>query len=164
MNEIKKQDDIIKNERAATMDEICNDIEEKYEKRIEELKNETELAFKVDENDLSGELTRCIYKLHTYMTKYMEEKMLLNKMSRKKDDIHGEVYGSLKKGGQMKFDSKAEIDEWINRNPKWIKICTYYDSQKVVCEFYQGLLDALKQKQWAIRNKTDLKKIELGVS
>ena len=156
-------DDIVKNVRASTIDEICKTIDEQFDEKIKKLKEEAESAFKIDENDLSGELTKNIYKLHTFLTKLTEEKLLLNKISRKRDDVHGEVYGQLKKGEQIRFDSKGEVEEWINRNPKWIKINTYYENQKIICEYYQGILDNLKQKQWAVRNKTDLKKIELGI-
>ncbi len=159
----KAKDDIIRNYRAASVEDICNDIDEKYDLKIKTLKEESENSFSIDENDLSGELSKCIYKMHTYMTKLMEERMIMNKISRKKDDVHGEVFGQLKKGEQIRFDTKGEVEEWVNRNPKWLKICTYYDNQKVICDFYQGLIEGLKQKQWAIRNKTDLKKIELGV-
>jgi len=158
-----KKDDIIRNVRAAAIEDLCKDIDDKFQEKIDELKTETEGAFRIDEADISGELTKCIYKIHTYLTKMTEERMLLNKISRKRDDIHGEIYGQLKKGEQIRFDSKAEIEEWINRNPKWIKINTYYENQKVICEYYSGLLDGLKQKQWSLRNKTDLKKIELGI-
>lgn len=158
-----KKDDIVRNVRAISIEDLCKDIDEKFEEKIEQLKNETEQAFKIDETNISGELTKCIYKIHTYLTKLTEERILLNKISRKRDDIHGEIYGQLKKGEQIRFDSKGEVEEWVNRNPKWIKINTYYENQKVICDYYSGLLDGLKQKQWALRNKTDLKKIELGI-
>lgn len=158
-----KKDDIVRNVRASSIEDLCQDIDDKFEDKIDQLKTETEAAFKINESDISGELTRCIYKIHTYLTKLTEERILLNKISRKRDDIHGEIYGQLKKGEQIRFDSKGEVEEWINRNPKWIKISTYYENQKVICDYYDGLLDGLKQKQWALRNKTDLKKIELGI-
>lgn len=157
------KDDIVRNSRAISLDDICEQMSLKFAKKMKELTEESEGVFKINENDLSGELSKCIYKMHTYLTRYTEEKILLNSMARRKDDIHGEVYGQLKKGEQIRFDSKGEVEEWINRNPKWIKIVSYYENQKVICEFYQGLIDGLKQKQWAIKNKTELKKIELGV-
>jgi hypothetical protein len=159
----KPKDDIVKNFRASSVEDICGAIDERFDAKMKEIKEESESAFTINENDLSGELSKCIYKMHTYMTKLMEERILLNRMSRKKDDVHGEIYGQLKKGEQIRFDSKSEVEEWINRNPKWLKISTYYENQKSICDFYEKLIDGLKQKQWSIRNKTDLKKIELGV-
>lgn len=157
-------DDITKNTRKQSVEDICEELDEKFDEKLNKLKQETEDSFKIDETDLSGELTKAIYKIHVYLTKLMEERILLNRISRKRDDVHGEVYGRLKKGEQIRFDSKGEVEEWINRNPKWIKINTWYENQKVICDLYSGILDGLKQKQWALRNKTDLKKLELGVS
>lgn len=161
--EIAKKDDIVKNYRAASLEELCDSIDKKFEDKIKVLKEETENAFTIDESNLSAELTKTIYKLHTYLTKFTEEKMLLSKIERKRKDIHAEVYGQLTKGEQMRFGSKGEVEEWVNRNPKWIKITTYYDNQEIICDYYKGILDILGQKQWALRTKTDLKKIELGI-
>jgi hypothetical protein len=158
-----KKDDIVRNVRAAAIEDLCKDIDDKFQEKIDELKADTETAFKINETDISGELTKCISKMHTYLTRLTEERILLNKIKRKRDDIHGEIYGQLKKGEQIRFDSKSEVEEWINRNPKWIKITSYYNNQIVICEFYEGLLSGMKDKQWILKNKTELKKIELGI-
>ena len=42
-----KKDDIIKNVRASAIEDLCKDIDDKFEEKIEQLKNETEIAFKI---------------------------------------------------------------------------------------------------------------------
>lgn len=161
--EIEKKDDIIKNYRVDSVEDICKEVDDKYKKRLDDIVKAEEPAFIINENDLSGEINKTIYKLHTYMTKLAEERMLLSKIERKMKDIHGEIYGNLRKGGQMRFDSKPEVEEWVNRNPKWLKIHSYYEYQSAVCDLYASFVKGMETKQWALKTKADLKKVELGV-
>ena len=158
------QDDVTKNIRAAKMEDICDDIEEKYSNKIKEIKAEIEEMKPIDDSRLSEELTRVISRFQTYITRKEEEKMILARIEKKKDDIHGELYGKYKKNSQVRFDSKGEVDEWINRDPKWLKIITHYENQKIICQYYQGIIDFLIQKQWCIKYKIDIVKNNLGLN
>jgi hypothetical protein len=158
------QDDVTKNIRVAKMEDICEEIEEKYENKIKEIKAEIEEMKPIDDSRLSEELTRVISRFQTYITRKEEEKMTLARIEKKKDDIHGELYGKYKKNSQVRFDSKGEVDEWINRDPKWLKIITHYENQKIICQYYQGIIDFLIQKQWCIKYKIDIVKNNLGLN
>ena len=134
------------------------------ESKIKEIKAEIEEMKPIDDSRLSEELTRVISRFQTYITRKEEEKMTLARIEKKKDDIHGELYGKYKKNYQVRFDSKGEVDEWINRDPKWLKIITHYENQKIICQYYQGIIDFLIQKQWCIKYKIDIVKNNLGLN
>ena len=158
------QDDVSKNIRVARMEDICDEIEEKYEKKIADIKQEIEEIKPIDDSRLSDELTHVISRFQTYITRKEEEKMILARIKKKMDDVHGELYGKYKKNSHVRFDSNGVVEEWINRDPKWLKIITHYENQKIVCQYYQGIIDFLIQKQWAIKYKIDIVKNNLGLN
>lgn len=142
---------------------ILDDLDERYNAKFSEIKEEIETIFVVDQNALADETVRHISKLHFYNSRLSEEKVMLFKIKRKMDEIHGELYEKYRFNNSFKVTTKGEVDEWINRDVRWQKINTRYENQKILVDHYSRVVDAIREKGYMIKNLIDLKKIELGL-
>jgi hypothetical protein len=142
---------------------ILDELDERYNAKFTEIKEEIETIFVVDQNALADETVRHISKLHFYNSRLSEEKVMLFKIKRKMDEIHGELYEKYRFNNSFKVTTKGEVDEWINRDVRWQKINTRYENQKILVDHYSRVVDAIREKGYMIKNLIDLKKIELGL-
>lgn len=142
---------------------ILDELDERYNAKFSEIKEEIETIFVVDQNALADETVRHISKLHFYNSRLSEEKVMLFKIKRKMDEIHGELYEKYRFNNSFKVTTKGEVDEWINRDVRWQKINTRYENQKILVDHYSRVVDAIREKGYMIKNLIDLKKIELGL-
>jgi hypothetical protein len=142
---------------------MLDDLDARYNEKFEKIKTEIETLFVVDQHSLADEAIRHISKLHFYNSRLSEEKMMLFKIKRKMDEIHGELFEKYKFNNNFKVTTKGEVDEWINRDVRWQKISTRYETQKILVDHYSRVVDAIREKGYMIKNLIDLKKIELGL-
>jgi hypothetical protein len=101
--------------------------------------------------------------MHFYNSRLSEEKMMLAKIKRKMDEIHGEVFEKYRFNNSFKVTTKGEVEEWINRDIRWQKISTRYENQKIMVDHYARVVESLREKGYMVKNLIDLKKIELGI-
>lgn len=142
---------------------MLDDLDKRYNEKFDAIKNEIETLFVVNQHELADEAIRHISKLHFYNSRLSEEKVMLFKIKRKMDEIHGELYEKYRFNNSFKLSTKGEVDEWINRDVRWQKIATRYETQKILVDHYSRVVDAIREKGYMIKNLIDLKKIELGL-
>jgi hypothetical protein len=153
------ENDKTNEEKKAILDELDNRYNEKYQ----EIKKEIDEMFKINQFELAEESVKHVSKMHFYNSRLSEEKMMLFKIKRKMDEIHGELFEKYRFNNSFKITTKGEVEEWINRDIKWQNINTRYENQKIMVDHYQRVVEAIKDKGYMIKNLIDLKKIELGL-
>ena len=153
----KKTNEQRMEEFLQQMDEIDDSILE----QIKEIAKSAEKCHNIDKNDLDMEAVRAISDMHRYNTMLAEHRANLATLSRKKDVIHGDLYEKYSRNSQVRLETKYEVEEWINRNPKWQKIVSYYNNQKILVDYLQDIVKALHTKTFAIKYIIENKKIEL---
>jgi hypothetical protein len=140
-----------------------DELDALYEKKYSDIKKDIDELFKIDEYEIGGESIKHISKMHFYNSRLTEEKMMLFKIKRKLDEIHGEMYEKYRFNNSFKLSTKGEVEEWINRDPKWQRILSRYEYQSIIVDHYKRIVDSLRDKGFMIKNLIDLKKIELGL-
>lgn len=143
--------------------DVLEELDDGYTEKFEAIKKEIDGMFDVNQLELDKEAIRHISKLHFYNSRLTEEKMLLFKIKRKLDEVHGELYEKYRFNNSFKVTTKGEVEEWINRDLRWQKGVTKYENQKIVVDHYSRVVDAIREKGYMIKNLVDLKKIELGL-
>jgi len=153
------EDEITEDQKKIVLDEL----DDRYNKKFAEIKAEIETFFVVNEFELAAEAIKHISKMHLYNSRLSEEKLMLVKIKRKMEEIHGELYEKYRFNNSFKVTTKGEVDEWINRDIRWQKINTRYETQKIMVDHYARVVDSIRDKGFMIKNLIDLKKIELGI-
>lgn len=138
------------------------ELDEEYDDKLEKLRDELHDAFSINNKNLDGEVMKTISKLHYYNGLLAEEKLVLNRIIRKKNEIYGKLYEKFRFNSDVKLD-KGEVQYWIDRDPLWQKIQSYYESHKELCDLIERSIKALQTKSFAIKNLIDIKRIELGM-
>jgi hypothetical protein len=142
---------------------LLDELDDRYEEKFNQIKKEIEEVFKVDQFALAEEAIKHISKMHFYNSRLSEEKVMLMKIKRKLDEVHGELYEKYRFNNSFKISTKGEVDEWINRDIRWQKINTRYENQKIMVDYYTRVVESIRDKSYMIKNLIDLKKIELGI-
>jgi hypothetical protein len=140
-----------------------DDIDTRYNEKYEAIKKEIDEMFIVNQFELAAETVKHISKMHFYNSKLSEEKVMLMKIKRKMDEVHGELYEKYRFNSNFKLTTKGEVEEWINRDIKWQNINTRYETQKIMVDHYDRVVGSIREKGYMIKNLIDLKKIELGI-
>ena len=141
-----------------TLDELDDD----YDVKLTKIREDLDDSFQINSKDLNGEVMKTISKLHYYTGMLAEEKLVLKRINRKKNEIYGKLYEKYRFNYDMKLD-KGEVEHWINREPMWQKIETYYESHKELCDFIERTIKSFQTKSFAVKNLIDIKRIELGM-
>lgn len=151
------------NDQEQSTQEMLDELDASYNAKYEKIKTEIDQIFNVDEYELGTESIKHISKMHFYNSRLTEEKMLLFKIKRSMDRVHGEMYEKYRFNNSFKISTKGEVEEWINRDPKWQKVITRYEYQTIIVDHYKRIVDAIRDKGYMIKNLIDLKKIEFGL-
>lgn len=139
-----------------------DEIDDRILQQIKELSDSCKTSHEINKNELDLEIVRTISDMHRYNTMLAENRANLAKLARQKDVIHGDLYEKYSRNFQVKLDTKYEIEEWLNRNPKWQKISAYYNNQKILVDYLQDIVKVLHTKTYAIKYIIENKKIELS--
>lgn len=139
-----------------------DELDEEYDEKLNKIREDLDASFQINQKDLNGEVMKTISKLHYYTSLLSEEKLVLKRISRKKNEIYGKLYEKYRFNYDMKLD-KGEIEHWINREPMWQKVSTYYESHKELCDFIERTIKSFQNKSFAIKHMIDIKRIELGM-
>jgi hypothetical protein len=153
------EEELTAEQKKAKLD----DIDARYNEKYEAIKKEIDEMFVVNQFELAEETVKHISKMHFYNSKLSEEKVMLMKIKRKMDEVHGELYEKYRFNNSFKVTTKGEVEEWINRDIKWQNINTRYETQKIMVDHYSRVVDSIREKGYMIKNLIDLKKIELGI-
>lgn len=148
-------------ERMEKFLKDMDDIDDGILQKIQEISESCKKAHNIDKSDLESEIIATISDMHRYNTMLSENMASLSKLQRKKDQIHGDLYEKYSRNYQIKLETKYEIEEWINRNPKWQKITAYYSNQKILVDYLQNIVKTLNTKTFALKYIIENKKIEL---
>jgi hypothetical protein len=161
--EEEKQAD--RTEREKKMEQFLiemDELDDEVLKQITEIAERAKTSHEINKNELDTEIIKTISDMHRYNTMLAENRANLSKLSRKKEVIHGELYEKYSRNYQVKLDTKYEIEEYINRNPKWQKITAYYNNQKILVDYLQDIVKVMHTKTYGIKYIIENKKIELS--
>ena len=153
------EEEMTQEQKKAKLDEI----DARYNEKYDAIKKEIDEMFIVNQFELAEETVKHISKMHFYNSKLSEEKVMLMKIKRKMDEVHGELYEKYRFNSNFKLTTKGEVEEWINRDIKWQNINTRYETQKIMVDHYDRVVASIREKGYMIKNLIDLKKIELGI-
>lgn len=106
-----------------------------------------------------------------YLTVYMKELRIYNRLVAEKDRLYGELYHKYKYpsaddgiGFQFSLDSKSEIDTYINSNEQYYKKRLDIQNQEIIVKYLEKVLDSINKMSFYIRNYIELMKIKHGLS
>lgn len=150
------------NPKKMTAEEKLEQKDDKSLERIAELKEVLKKPFKINPHEIDKEIIHTISEMHRYNTEIAEARINLTAIKRKKNKVYGELYEKYKFNYNYKLDNKHEIETWIERNPKYQLILTYYEHQITYIKYIEAVVQGLKDKRWAIRDIIENLKIELG--
>jgi hypothetical protein len=142
--------------------EFLDNLETAYANKLDEIKNEVEDVFTIDDNNLVEENMRTVSRLHLWITRHAIEKRKLLSLRRKRDDVYSKLHKHYRegKGGVVSLTDKG-IDARINLDGTYKRFNALFEEQENIVEFIEQICWALKQtKMSALRNIQESKRIE----
>jgi DNA mismatch repair ATPase MutL len=116
----------------------------------------------VDEMDILNDYKETFEAIGQCLNEIMKEKFILASISNLKNDLKGKIYEDLKFKNGLAL-KKADMDEYVYKNEKWIKITTAYDYQEGICSILENKYKFLNGKIYLLRDLREYHKIEIGV-
>jgi hypothetical protein len=160
MNSEKLSDESLNDQKE--LQEFLDNLETAYATKLDEIKNEVEDVFNIDDNNLVEENMRTVSRLHLWITRHAIERRKLLGLRRKRDDIYSKLHKDYRegKGGVVSLTDKG-IDARINLNGTYKRFNALFEEQENIVAFIDQICWALKQtKMNALKNIQDSKRIE----
>jgi hypothetical protein len=141
---------------SHTVDEIDTFFEDKA-KAVNESFN-----IPVDEMDILDDYKETFKASGLCLINWMNEKATLAFLSNEKNKLKGEIYSDLKFKNGLAL-KKADMDEYVFKNEKWLKITTAFDYQESICAILENKYKFLNTKIYILKDLREFHKIEIGV-
>lgn len=149
---------------SFTLEQILENISDKYDKRISTIHEELEDIFTIDQYQLVDENIKTVSKLHYWISKLAVERRILLKMKRKRDSLFSQLYEDYREGKNGKGHislTKDGIEAYINKDTTFQKWDSMYQEQNNIVEYIDQICWALKQtKMQALKNIQESKRVE----
>jgi hypothetical protein len=139
-----------------TIDEIDTFFDDKS-KEINDLFN-----IPVDEMDIKDDYQETFKASGECLVKWMNEKCILSFLHNEKNKLKGQIYEDLKFKNGLAL-KKADMDEYVYKNEKWLKITTAFDYQENICVVLENKYKFLNSKIYILKDLREFHKIEIGV-
>jgi hypothetical protein len=153
--------------------EIVNKYKEKLsnaytelEKKFKALRDEADVDCNdIDKLDLISEQNKNMKLYQKYITKYAEEKILLNKIKASHAEMRAELYDYYK----FNWDKSTKLTEtavntYVDAHTCYVVLNTYVELAKTMVEFLLNTIDIFKSRNYAIKSIIEVRKIELGLN
>jgi hypothetical protein len=136
-------------------------FEEVFTSKFDALRQEAKESLTIDQSKIEGEMIRYISNLHMFNSRLAEERLVLSKIDRKKAEVHAELFHKIRYSNNVKVSSQWEIDEWIEKEDKWKKICNMFSHRKILIDFLEQTVKNLNTATYILRAIVENKKIEM---
>jgi hypothetical protein len=103
-----------------------------------------------DDLTIQDKLQKNSFHIINFGEQYLKEKNRLNKLNQLREKVAGECYHKYKTDNLEL--TKYEIEKYyLPKEPDIIKIDNEIYKQKIIVEFFEIAIDALKKQQWNIK-------------
>ncbi|MFW6311151.1 MAG: recombination mediator protein UvsY [Nanoarchaeota archaeon] len=126
------------------------------------LRNEVVNSVKIDEDKIDHIITK-IPLLHSkYLRLYSTEFHKLKLLQIKIDKLYGDLYHYYRYEYDYSMDKKYEIETYINKDERYIKLRKGFAFQDTVVKFLENTIKTIKELNYTIKNYIDWKKLLAG--
>lgn len=116
----------------------------------------------ITEDNFTKKSLNSPYMYHQWLDLLMDETLVLKKLAIDRDKMYGELYEHYKFNHIQTLDSKGEIEAWIKKDPKYIKLNTEFVEQEVICKYLEGVVDRISKLSFDLKNFVEYKKFLSG--
>jgi hypothetical protein len=141
---------------SHNVDEIDTFFEEKANK-INELFN-----VPVDEMDILNDYKETFEETGKCLSTLMKEKFILTSINIIRNKLKGQIFEDLKFKNGLAL-KKSDMDEYVYKNEKWLRISTAYEYQEGICAVLENKYKFLNGKIYILKDLREYHKIEIGV-
>jgi hypothetical protein len=124
------------------------------------LMEEIEADIKVDKNDLSKMTLELPWIYNKYLKRYLAEMRTLGELESDLVKYHGERFKYYKIDYERRMDNKFEIEEMINQEPEYNKLCRDKKKQESYVQYIEKSLDNIKNISYQVKNHIEWLKIK----
>lgn len=148
---------------SSVTDKLKN-ISDTYEQKLNEIHQELENVFTIDQFSLVDENMKTVSKLHYWISKKAIEQRLLIKISRKRNYVYSSLYEDFREGKNGRGNitlNKDGIEAYVTKNSEYIYWNTLMSEQQNIVDYIDQICWALKQtKMQALKNIQESKRVE----
>lgn len=146
------------------VDNVNKVIEKIREFRIQIIAKAESYLTDINRTELIAETNRNISAHHTFCTILSEQRMKLSQYENKLSAIEGDLFN------YYRFDwdrstklSETAISKYVYAHDCYLVINNLIDEQKITINYISDVIDVLKNRNFAIKNIIDVKKMELNL-
>jgi hypothetical protein len=142
------------------LDYSIDDIDTYFEEKT----NKTDDLFNspIDEMDIKGDYIETFKVTGECLSYLIKEKGILSFLNIQRNKLKGSIFADLKFKNGLAL-KKADMDEYVYKNEKWIKITTACEYQEAICELLENKYKFLNNKFYILRDLREYHKIEIGI-
>lgn len=141
------------------LDYTIDDIDTYFEQKAKDVNDLFNIP--VDEMDILNDYKETFQISGKCLNKLLNEKVILNFLSNQKNKLKGKIYEDLKFKNGLAL-KKSDMDEYVFKNEKWLKITTAHDYQEGICAVLENKYKFLNSKIYILKDLREFHKIELG--
>lgn len=116
----------------------------------------------VDEMDILNDYKETFKVSGDCLSELIKEKFVLATLNNFKNKLKGQIFEDLKFKNGLAL-KKSDMDEYVYKNEKWIKITTACDYQEGICSVLENKYKFLNSKIYILKDLREYHKIEIGV-
>jgi hypothetical protein len=137
-----------------------DEIDTFFEDKAKEVSDLFELP--IDEMDIRGDYKDTFKMAGECLNRLMREKSVLAFLNSEKNNLKGKIFEDLKFKNGLAL-KKSDMDEYVYKNEKWLKIITAFDYQETICSMLENKYKCLNSKIYTLKDLREFHKIEIGV-
>jgi hypothetical protein len=116
----------------------------------------------VDEMDILNDYKDTFKASGLCLIRWLNEKATLVFLTNEKNKLKGKIFEDLKFKNGLAL-KKSDMDEYVFKNEKWLKITTATDYQESICAILENKYKFLNAKIYILKDLREFHKIEIGV-
>lgn len=116
----------------------------------------------VDEMDILDDYKVTFKGIGDCLNKWMIEKIELSFLNSERNKLKGRIFEDLKFKNGLAL-KKSDMDEYVFKNEKWLKITTACEYQESICAILENKYKFLNSKIYILKDLREFHKIEIGV-
>ena len=137
-----------------------DDIDTFFEAKAKEVNDLFDVP--VDEMDILNDYKETFKASGDCLNRWMNEKIELSFLNSEKNRLKGKIFEDLKFKNGLAL-KKSDMDEYVFKNEKWLKITTACDYQESICAILENKYKFLNSKIYILKDLREFHKIEIGV-
>ena len=122
------------------------------------LMKKLDAKLKITDDNISAKSMELPLLYHEYLDTYSKELRILRKLEVDKKKMFGDLYDKIKHGNVM-WDTKAEVETQIWRDPGFYKLCVEYNEQDTIVQQLELCLKNIQNISFQIKNLIEYRKL-----